>query len=135
MAKADYQLGQTKVFLKDAQDLFLEQERDRVLTKRLVIIQRFIRGWVHRRRFLRQRKAAIVIQSYWRCHVQQKRYLEMSGGFTRLQAKIRSRIQSERFYRLRGCIIRLQVLSPSNSLLLNYHKLFHKILAIRQFEV
>jgi len=108
LGQADYQLGQTKVFLKDAQDLFLEQERDRVLTKRLVIIQRCIRGWIHRRRFLRQRSAAIVVQRQWRCYIQRKRYLEMRIGFARLQAMIRSRILSHRFRHLRGHIVGLQ---------------------------
>lgn len=52
LGKADYQLGRTKVFLKDAQDLFLEQERDRVLTKKILILQRCIRGWYERNSFL-----------------------------------------------------------------------------------
>jgi len=108
LGKADYQLGQTKVFLKDAQDLFLEQERDRVLTKKLVIIQRCIRGWVHRRRFLRLRAAAVVIQRQWRRHQQRRRYLEMRVGFLRLQALVRSRILSHRFQHLRGHIVGLQ---------------------------
>ncbi|CAG0899982.1 unnamed protein product, partial [Cyprideis torosa] len=38
--KSDYQLGKTKVFLKDAHDLFLEQERDRMLTRKILIIQK-----------------------------------------------------------------------------------------------
>lgn len=108
LGKTDYQLGQTKVFLKDAQDLFLEQERDRVLTKKLIIIQRCIRGWIHRRRYLRLRAAAIVIQRQWRRQAQRKRYLEMRSGFLRLQALIRSRILSHRFQHLRGHIVGLQ---------------------------
>jgi myosin heavy subunit len=40
----------TKVFLKDAHDLFLEQERDRVLTRNIIVLQKSIRGWVYRRR-------------------------------------------------------------------------------------
>ena len=39
LGKADYQLGRTKVFLKDAQDLFLELERDRVLTRKILVLQ------------------------------------------------------------------------------------------------
>lgn len=53
LGRSDYQLGHTKVFLKDAHDLFLEQERDRVLTRKILILQRSIRGWVYRRRYQR----------------------------------------------------------------------------------
>lgn len=45
LGKSDFQIGKTKVFLKDAQDLFLEQERDRVLTRKILILQKAIRGW------------------------------------------------------------------------------------------
>ena len=114
LGNSDYQLGQTKVFLKDSQDLFLEQERDRVLTKKLVIIQRCIRGWIYRRRFQRQRSAAIVIQRQWRRYIQRKHYLQMRIGFERLQAMIRSRILSHRFRHLRGHIVGLQVHISNN---------------------
>ena len=40
----DYQLGHSKVFLKDEHQLFLEQERDRALTKKILIIQKHIKG-------------------------------------------------------------------------------------------
>ena len=50
LGRTDYQLGKNKVFLKDSQDLFLEQERDRVLTKKILILQRSIKAWYHRRR-------------------------------------------------------------------------------------
>lgn len=50
LGRSDYQLGNSKIFLKDAHDLFLEQERDRVLTKKIIIIQKSIKGWVYRRR-------------------------------------------------------------------------------------
>ena len=95
--KADYQLGRTKVFLKDAQDLFLEQERDRVLTRKILVLQRCIRGWYHRRRFLKMRAAAIVIQKNYRAHFYKRRYQRMKNGYMRLQAVIRSRILSHRY--------------------------------------
>ncbi|GAB6021168.1 hypothetical protein CHUAL_003798 [Chamberlinius hualienensis] len=108
LGKADFQLGKTKVFLKDAQDLFLEQERDRVITKHILVLQRNIRGWVHRRRFLRMRKSAIVIQNAWRACAERRRFRAMRAGFSRLQAVIRARVLNQRFRYLRGHIVQLQ---------------------------
>lgn len=105
---ADYQLGKNKVFLKDAQDLFLEQERDRILTKHILVLQRCIRGWVYRRRFLRMRKSAIIIQTAWRAYRLKKRFQAMRNGFLRLQALVRARVLSHQFKHLRGHIVRLQ---------------------------
>ncbi len=79
LAKSDYQLGKTKVFLKDAHDLFLEQERDRVLTKNIVTLQRAIRCWYYRRKFLQFRNAAVVIQRFYRGYIQRKKYRMVSA--------------------------------------------------------
>lgn len=108
LGKSDYQLGHTKVFLKDAHDLFLEQERDRVLTRKILILQRSIRGWVYRRRFLRLRAAVVTVQRFWKGYAQRKRYRNMRVGYMRLQALIRSRVLSHRFRHLRGHIVGLQ---------------------------
>lgn len=109
LGKSDYQLGHTKVFLKDAHDLFLEQERDRVLTRKILILQRSIRGWVYRRRFLKMRAAAVLIQRHWRGKLQRIRYNKMKVGYARLQALIRARVLAHRFRHLRGHIVSLQV--------------------------
>lgn len=108
LGKSDYQLGHTKVFLKDAHDLFLEQERDRVLTKKILILQKSIRGWVYRRRFLRLKMATMIIQKYWKGYIQRQRYKKMRVGYMRLQALIRARVLSHRFRHLRGHIVGLQ---------------------------
>jgi myosin VIIa len=64
LGRSDYQLGKTKVFLKDAHDLFLEQERDRVLTRYIVVLQKNIKTWVYRRRFMKLRTATRIVS--WR---------------------------------------------------------------------
>lgn len=109
LGKSDYQLGHTKVFLKDAHDLFLEQERDRVLTRKIIILQRSIKGWVYRRRFVRLRWAALIVQRQWRAYAQRRRYQKMKVGYMRLQALLRARVLSHRFRHLRGHIVGLQV--------------------------
>ncbi|KAJ6223846.1 hypothetical protein RDWZM_002391 [Blomia tropicalis] len=110
LAKSDYQLGKTKVFLKDAHDLFLEQERDRVLTKHIVTLQRAIRCWYYRRKFLQFRSAAIVIQRFFRGYIQRKKYRMMKIGYLRLQALLRSRLMTNRFKHLRNHVVSLQAL-------------------------
>uniref|UniRef100_A0A1B6CKI8 Myosin-VIIa n=1 Tax=Clastoptera arizonana TaxID=38151 RepID=A0A1B6CKI8_9HEMI len=114
LGRSDYQLGNTKVFLKDAHDLFLEQERDRVLTRNIIILQRSIRGWVYRRRFLRMKAATMIIQKYWMGWAQRRRYERMRVGYMRLQALIRSRVLSHRFRHLRGHIVGLQARARGN---------------------
>eukprot|EP00057_Strongylocentrotus_purpuratus_P025453 XP_011679927.1 PREDICTED: myosin-VIIa [Strongylocentrotus purpuratus] len=97
LAGEDWQLGTKKVFLKDAQDLHLESERDKALTAQCVIIQKVFRGWFYRRRFLQMRSAAITISKAWRKYAQRIRYLKMKRGFLRLQAVLRARILAYRY--------------------------------------
>eukprot|EP00731_Ephydatia_muelleri_P029534 Em0021g57a len=70
----DWQIGNTKVFIKDADDLLLEELRDVALTTRVVLIQRWVRGFFQRRRFLRMRRAALVLQKNYRRHYAARRY-------------------------------------------------------------
>ncbi|XP_044016052.1 myosin-VIIa isoform X1 [Aphidius gifuensis] len=131
LGKSDYQLGQTKVFLKDAHDLYLEQERDRVLTKKILILQKNIRGWVYRRRYLRIRHATIIIQKFWRAYEQRKKYKLMKSGYMRLQALVRSRVLSHRFRHLRGHIVSLQSRSRGYLVRQMYHKKMWAIVKIQ----
>lgn len=108
LGQDDYQLGNSKVFLKDAHDLFLEQERERVITSNIVTLQRAIRGWYHRKRYKAMRAGAIVIQARWRCYIYRKHYLEMRIGFQRLQALTRARQLTNQFRHLRQHVVALQ---------------------------
>ncbi|XP_072937048.1 myosin-VIIa [Epargyreus clarus] len=143
LGKSDYQLGHTKVFLKDAHDLFLEQERDRVLTRKILILQRSIRGWVYRRRFLKMRAAAVLIQRHWRGKLQRIRYNKMKVGYARLQALIRARVLAHRFRHLRGHIVSLQAAARGYLVRRSYgHKMWaivkiqshvRRLIALRRF--
>ncbi|XP_059488702.1 myosin-VIIa-like isoform X2 [Neocloeon triangulifer] len=108
LGRSDYQLGHSKVFLKDAQDLQLEQERGVVLAARILILQRCIKGWIQRRRYQRLRAATVKIQTAWRGYLPRKRYLEERNGWRRLQACITSRRLTHKFTRTREKTIRLQ---------------------------
>ncbi|XP_033099934.1 myosin-VIIa-like [Anneissia japonica] len=97
----DWQLGHQKVFLKDAHDLLLEQARDRAQAEKCIIIQRVVRGWYYRKRYIAMRKSAIYIQSCWRKYAQRVRFTKMRKGFLRLQAYFRTRTLSYKFHFLR----------------------------------
>ncbi|XP_071164800.1 myosin-VIIa-like isoform X4 [Mytilus edulis] len=104
----DFQLGRTKVFLKDAQDVYLEQQRELALTRKILILQKTIRAWHCRRRFLKMKGSCVTIQTTWRSYIERKRFLLMRQGYQRLQAMIRSRILTARFNAMRGIIIDVQ---------------------------
>jgi len=108
LGQDDYQLGNSKVFLKDAHDLFLEQERDRVITSNIVTLQRAMRGWYHRRRYKALRQSAIIIQTKWRSYMIRRNYLNMRQGFLRLQALVRTRQLYGQFSHLRQHVVALQ---------------------------
>ncbi|KAF2351743.1 Myosin head motor domain [Trinorchestia longiramus] len=97
----DYQIGRTKVFLKDAQDSFLERERDRMLTLKITILQRCMRGWYYRKRFLLIQQNVLFLTVWWR-------YQIMKRGFARLQGAIKARRQNHKFTLLRVSLTGLQ---------------------------
>uniref|UniRef100_A0A914DZP4 Myosin-VIIa n=1 Tax=Acrobeloides nanus TaxID=290746 RepID=A0A914DZP4_9BILA len=105
---ADYQLGKSKVFLKDVHDLYLEQEHDRMLTNYATTIQKIMRGWIERKRYQKMRQAAMVIQKHWRGHAQRVRYKQILLGIARLQAILRSKQLVSHYKHLRSTVISFQ---------------------------
>lgn len=59
----------------------LEQERDRMLTKKIVVIQKCWRGYFYRRRFLQMRKAAVKMQAVIRMFTARRKYQRVSCAF------------------------------------------------------
>ncbi|XP_034723694.1 myosin VIIAa [Etheostoma cragini] len=87
----DWQMGKTKIFLKDHHDMLLEIERDKAITDKVILIQKVVRGYKDRSNFLKMRKSAVLIQKTWRGYHCRKNYGAMRAGFSRLQALVRSR--------------------------------------------
>ncbi|XP_075152273.1 myosin 28B1 [Haematobia irritans] len=106
--KSDHQFGLTKVFLKDCDDAYLEEERSRVILKAIVTIQRAVRRMIFRRFVKKHRDAAIVIQKSWRARQPRRDFQAMQRGFHRLAAVIRSRQQTHDFSQLKKRLRHLQ---------------------------
>uniref|UniRef100_A0A669P854 Myosin VC n=1 Tax=Phasianus colchicus TaxID=9054 RepID=A0A669P854_PHACC len=61
-----YQFGRTKIFFRAGQVAYLEKLRSDKLRHACIVIQKGVRGWRQRRRFLRVKQAAVTIQQYFR---------------------------------------------------------------------
>ncbi|XP_075064119.1 unconventional myosin-Va isoform X9 [Mixophyes fleayi] len=61
-----YQFGKTKIFFRAGQVAYLEKIRADKLRVACIRIQKTIRGWLLRKKYLRMRRAAICIQRYVR---------------------------------------------------------------------
>ncbi|NXS44797.1 MYO7A protein, partial [Balaeniceps rex] len=104
----DWQIGKTKIFLKDHHDMLLEIERDKAITDKVILIQKVVRGFKDRSNFLKVRSSALMIQRYWRGHNCRKNYGAMRIGFLRLQALYRSRKLHKQYHMARRRIIEFQ---------------------------
>uniref|UniRef100_A0A8C3G4X5 Myosin VC n=1 Tax=Cyclopterus lumpus TaxID=8103 RepID=A0A8C3G4X5_CYCLU len=61
-----YKFGRTKIFFRAGQVAYLEKLRLDRLRGACVTIQKHVRGWSQRRKYLRMREAAIILQQYIR---------------------------------------------------------------------
>ncbi|KAM7065864.1 unconventional myosin-VIIa isoform 2-T2 [Acridotheres tristis] len=104
----DWQIGKTKIFLKDHHDMLLEIERDKAITDKVILIQKVVRGYKDRSNFLKVRNSVLMIQRYWRGHNCRKNYDAMRLGFLRLQALYRSRKLHKQYHMARRRIIDFQ---------------------------
>ncbi|XP_030055927.1 unconventional myosin-VIIa isoform X2 [Microcaecilia unicolor] len=104
----DWQIGKTKIFLKDHHDMLLEIERDKAITDKVILIQKVVRGFKDRSNFLKVRKSVLLIQRYWRGHNCRRNYTAMKVGFLRLQALYHSRKLHKQYHVARKRIIEFQ---------------------------
>ncbi|NWS02845.1 MYO7A protein, partial [Motacilla alba] len=105
-----WQVGKTKIFLKDHHDTVLELQLQNVLTDKVLLIQKVMRGLKDRSQFLKQRRSAVAIQSAWRGYCCRKEFRMVLLGFGRLQALYRGRQLAQRYEATRARIVGFQAL-------------------------
>uniref|UniRef100_A0A8C8E2L2 Myosin IXA n=1 Tax=Oryzias sinensis TaxID=183150 RepID=A0A8C8E2L2_9TELE len=110
-----YQVGKTKVFLREAQRQQLQASLHREVLRRIVVLQRRFRARLERKQFVRMREAASCIQKWWRSHrpVEQEDYGDpvlQEGAALCLQTHWRGYRARQRFRRWRQAALVLQKL-------------------------
>lgn len=98
----DFQLGATRVFLREALHRALEGGRSERHRNAAVVIQKNVRAMLARKRLQRQKRAAVKIQSYWKGQRQAKQYANLKRGTVKLQALYRGRRQRKVYNRIKN---------------------------------
>ncbi|MBZ3872842.1 Unconventional myosin-Va [Sciurus carolinensis] len=123
--KDKYQFGKTKIFFRAGQVAYLEKLRADKLRAACIRIQKTIRGWLLRKKYLRMRKAAItvqryvrgyqarcyakflrrtkaaiIIQKYWRMYVVRRRYKIKQAATIVLQSYLRGYLARNRYHKI-----------------------------------
>ncbi|KAL0273864.1 UNVERIFIED_CONTAM: hypothetical protein PYX00_006447 [Menopon gallinae] len=107
-SRVELQMGYSQIFLRNLEYLKLESEREKALSRHVIILQNAFRRWLYRKRFIALRSAAITIQKYWRGARNRKRYQFWRHGLLRLQSVIRTRYRIYSYQYIRHIIIRFQ---------------------------
>ncbi|KFV84688.1 Unconventional myosin-Va, partial [Struthio camelus australis] len=110
--KDKYQFGKTKIFFRAGQVAYLEKIRADKLRAACIRIQKTIRGWLMRKKYMRMRKAAITIQRYVRgyqarCYA---KFLRRTRAAITIQKFQRMYVVHKRYQCMRAATIALQAL-------------------------
>ncbi|KAK5861180.1 hypothetical protein PBY51_022595 [Eleginops maclovinus] len=76
-AKAAWQLGKTKVFLKEALEQRLEKEREEVRRRAGMVIRAHILSYVARKQYKRVQSSVVTIQKNYRAHFWRRVFLRL----------------------------------------------------------
>ncbi|XP_005409566.1 PREDICTED: unconventional myosin-IXb isoform X3 [Chinchilla lanigera] len=107
--KRSYQIGKTKVFLKETERQALQETLHREVVRKILLLQSWFRAVLERRHFLQARRAAVAIQACWRSY-RARRALARTRAAVCLQAAWRGYRQCKAYRCQRQSIIRLQSL-------------------------
>ncbi|XP_053672454.1 unconventional myosin-XV [Anopheles nili] len=98
----DFQLGATRVFLREALHRALEASRADRLRLAAVTIQRNVRGMLARKKVQREIRGAVTIQRYWRGYRDRHRFQTVKHGVIRYQALYKGHVQRKRYAKLKN---------------------------------
>ncbi|TFK02154.1 Unconventional myosin-Vb [Platysternon megacephalum] len=105
-----YQCGKGKIFFRAGQVAFLEELRGRRLRAACVFIQKSLRCWLGRRRFLRMRAAAICLQRFSRGFLARRlaRRLRRTSAALTLQKNFKMALARRSYLRTQAAAVTIQ---------------------------
>ncbi|XP_007489818.1 unconventional myosin-IXb isoform X4 [Monodelphis domestica] len=110
MDKKNYQIGKTKVFMKETERQILQETLHKEVIRKIILLQSWTRMVLERRHFLQVKQAAITIQAFWRSY-RVRRTLAKTEAAVYIQSIWRGYKQQKAYQRLRRSVLLLQTLS------------------------
>ncbi|GJP35900.1 hypothetical protein CLOM_g20443 [Closterium sp. NIES-68] len=106
----NFQVGKSKVFLRAGQMAMLDAMRTQKLNAAVRVIQRFMRCWLQRRRFLALRKAAVKAQALWRGKAARQEFerRRRETAAVRIQKVYRGCLARRQYARVQQAVLALQ---------------------------
>uniref|UniRef100_UPI0037E8C178 unconventional myosin-Va-like isoform X2 n=1 Tax=Semicossyphus pulcher TaxID=241346 RepID=UPI0037E8C178 len=105
-----YQFGKNKIFFRAGQVAYLEKLRSDKLRMACVRIQKTIRCWLARKKYLRMRESAVTIQRYVRGHQARcyVKFLRRTRAAIVIQRTVRMWVMRRRYQRQRSAAVTIQ---------------------------
>uniref|UniRef100_A0A8C4GDV5 Myosin-X n=1 Tax=Dicentrarchus labrax TaxID=13489 RepID=A0A8C4GDV5_DICLA len=100
-AKLEWQLGKTKVFLKEALEQRLEKEREEVRRRAGMVIRAHILSYVARKQYKRVLSSVVTIQKNYRAHFWRRAFLRLRFATIILQKHHRGQLGRSHFRQLK----------------------------------
>lgn len=98
MTDTEWQLGKTKVFLRESLEQKLEKQREMEVYKAALIIQSHIMGFVARKQYRKVLHGIVVIQKNYRAFLWRTKFLRLRKAAVTFQKQLRGQI-ARRIYR------------------------------------
>ncbi|RMC07511.1 hypothetical protein DUI87_16985 [Hirundo rustica rustica] len=137
----DWQIGKTKIFLKDHHDMLLEIERDKAITDKVILIQKVVRGYKDRWHQIRLRRtggedgdSSVVLVRFAPHHlggiqsIFRSNFLKVRNSVLMIQRYWRGHNCRKNYGAMRIGFLRLQALYRSRKLHKQYHMARRRII-------
>uniref|UniRef100_A0A1A8EP02 Myosin VAa n=1 Tax=Nothobranchius korthausae TaxID=1143690 RepID=A0A1A8EP02_9TELE len=131
-----YQFGKTKIFFRAGQVAYLEKLRADKLRVACIRIQKTIRCWLARKKFLRQRGAAITIQRFTRGYQARclAKFMRRTQAATIIQKYQRMCVEKKRYQQKQAAALAMQTILRAYKARQQYQTLLreHKAVLIQK---
>ncbi|XP_012706363.3 unconventional myosin-Va isoform X6 [Fundulus heteroclitus] len=131
-----YQFGKTKIFFRAGQVAYLEKLRADKLRVACIRIQKTIRSWLARKKYLRQRSAAITIQRFTRGYQARclAKFMRRTQAATIIQKYQRMCVERKRYRQKQAAALAVQTILRAYMARQKYQALLreHKAIIIQK---